>query len=104
MKAPIEAVRIYAEHERLALVSEKSQAIGEFLDWLQQDRKLVLAEWVKRPHLDEKLIPFYLPVQKLLAEYFEIDLDKLEHEKREMLAELRKAHAAREIDQELGLA
>lgn len=45
----------------------------------------------------------YPTITKLLAEYFEIDEEKLEREKREMLARIRKDHAAREIDEELGL-
>jgi hypothetical protein len=40
---------------------------------------------------ENELVPIHYDVQKLLAEFFGIDLDKLEQEKRTMLDELRKA-------------
>jgi len=40
---------------------------------------------------ENELVPIHYDVQKLLAEFFGIDLDKLEKEKRAMLDELQKA-------------
>lgn len=63
----------YPESEKFHKVAEQSQICGEFLDWLQFE---------KRVHLPNS-------IEKLLAEFFEIDLKKLEAEKREILVEVR---------------
>lgn len=123
----------YPEHEKLRAVQDKSQAVGEFLEWLRipedEGGKGVhlhtWAEWeendlcsyytpklgscsdgkigfygkserdcpkcdgtglVKRPR--EGWISLGIGVQKLLAEFFDIDLVKLEQEKRAMLEAL----------------
>lgn len=62
----------YPEHEKLRLVSEKSQACGEFLDWL------IERGWEPREGGSAN-------VRKLLAEFFEIDQELLEREKEHML-------------------
>lgn len=91
----------YPEHVRLKSVKPQSQAIGEFLDWLSDEKKISLA--VQHEHTEscyeEKYIRCgfssgeYLPAQattrNLLEEFFEIDGQKIEREKRAMLAELR---------------
>jgi hypothetical protein len=75
----------YPEHDKLAAVADQSQAIGEFLD-LGRWTLCELREW-------EDARPSFEPVdiQGALAEWFEIDRDALEREKRAMLAELRGA-------------
>jgi hypothetical protein len=83
----------YPEHEKLQAVREKSQAIGEFMQWLCDQKELHLGRWVttdpggtwettsfEREHTD---------IQKLLAEFFEVDLDALYAEKEAMYQELR---------------
>lgn len=78
----------YPEHEKLALVKDKSQAIGEFLDWLSE-RGIRLAQQDQGRRYDE-----FWPIQRdkigLIAEFFEIDLNVLEDEKRAMLEWTRK--------------
>jgi hypothetical protein len=76
----------YPEHEKLHAVKDKSQAIGEFLEWL--GGRYVFANYRKD---SEWLRPENLNIQRELAEYFEIDLDKIEEEKQAILAEVRKA-------------
>ena len=76
----------YKMHEKLHKVALLSQACGEFLDWLQT-KGLCLGRWDKH---DETLIPAQANRTKLLAEFFEIDLDVLEAEKRDMLDSIRK--------------
>ena len=77
----------YPEHEKLKKVSDQSQVCGEFLDWLQG--KYVLAKyvetgtWAGEPVHD--LRHANVPVQDLLAEFFGIDQDKIEAEKRAMI-------------------
>lgn len=72
----------YPEHEKLHEVSELSQAIGEFLE----SCPYTLCEWNDRL---EEYRPTHLPVNKLLADHFGIDLKKLEDEKDAMLAAMR---------------
>ena len=81
----------YPEHDKLRAISGKSQAIGEFLDWLGAEKHWFLAEWdgIKRADGDERAWPASYSITKLLAEFFEIDLDKIEAEKRAMLEALR---------------
>lgn len=68
----------YPEHVKLAAVADQSQAIGEFL----AESRFVLAEWN-----GNTLVPT-AGVEEALAEWFGLDLGKIEAEKRRMLAEL----------------
>lgn len=70
------AVSEYPEHEAMKKVAEESQAQGELLDWAE----------------GEDLITLCAPIRKILAKYHGIDLDRIEAEKRQMLAELRAHH------------
>ena len=80
----------YPECEKLSAVSADSNKIGAFLDWLVYDKGIYLAEYSE---LDE-LWAINTPFERLLAEYFEIDLDKVEDERRAMLEGLRNAPMA----------
>jgi hypothetical protein len=82
----------YPEHEKLKLVKDRSQAIGEFLDWLSDVKDWHLGYHVSRI---DALLPASYNIQRLLAEYFEIDLDKLEAEKLAIIEEMRQMNAAR---------
>ena len=102
----------YPEHEKLKVIADTSQAIGEFLDWLQAERKISLTEWreweEEKPQfmathqgvgsLDDTVmvkrkeyVPIYTSISKLLAEFFKIDLNKIEEEKRAMIKMLRES-------------
>jgi hypothetical protein len=84
------------EHDKLHEVRERSQAIGEFLEWLGE-RGVSLA--VRHQHSDgcredgflicdfreDELASFAFQTNQLLAEFFEIDLDTLEAEKTALL-------------------
>lgn len=76
----------YPEHERLHKVKDKSQIIGEFLDWLNESGYHI-AEYIDPE--DEHLTPVGYTINDLLARYFDIDLDLIEKEKRQMLKEIR---------------
>lgn len=83
----------YPEHEKLAAVKDESQAIGEFLEEWCQSRRMALCELVdsgrRRGFGATEPVLEYVPVpdlQRLLAEFFDIDLRELEREKRAMLA------------------
>jgi hypothetical protein len=74
------------ECEKLYPVKDKSQAIGEFLDWLKNEKHYLIAERVVDDiHEDSDLMPVWASTEKLLAEYFEIDLNTVERENQELL-------------------
>ena len=78
---------MYPEHDRLNAIKGESQTIGTFLDWLRNERKptLVLAEY-----LDDwdRPVPSNVTIEGLLAEYFEINCERIAAEKDAMLARL----------------
>lgn len=79
----------YPECKKMAAVKNESQAIGSFLDWLEGE-DLFICNLEK-----EEYRPIHTTIEKLLAEYFEIDLDKVEEERRQILDELRSHNAAK---------
>jgi len=74
------------ECEKLHAVKDKSQLLGEFIDLFLPSKGITLCIL----H-DENYYPANQSVEKLLAEFFKIDLGKVEKERRAMLAELRKS-------------
>jgi hypothetical protein len=95
----------YPEHDKLRACREHSQVCGDFLEWLKRRYRLV--ESVLQNPEAEELDYYYEDFDvtestvDLLAEFFGIDQNKLETEKREMLAELR--GNTPEVRKELGL-
>lgn len=80
-----EEVNKYPECEKLHAVSEKSQELGFFLDWLTSNG-IVLAKW----HDDiDQLYPAHETIQNILARYFDIDMNKVDEERAQILEELR---------------
>jgi len=80
----------YPELDKIKKVSEKSQAIGNFLDWLESI-DYPIAEYKKFDEFEEEqLVTIYLPREQILARYFEIDLDKAEKERVALLEDYRK--------------
>jgi len=99
------------EHDKLEKVKDKSQAIGEFLEWLRGAKKIRLCRWntYEEPNYDknepdfnsktkthtvESLDYVTTSIEQLLAEFFEIDLNKIEEENRVILDDLRKQREA----------
>ena len=80
----ISKVGKYPECEKLKAVSDKSQEIGAFLDWLQSQKKVVLATYLPT----DDLMPMRFSMEELLAEYYEVDLKKVEKERRAILKAL----------------
>ena len=81
----------YPECEKLAKVSEKSQLIGEFLEWLQNEKEIALAKWaqVEGSVFSNSNLFLVNHTESLLYEFFEIDMKKVEKERKQMLKELR---------------
>ncbi len=98
----------YPEHERIMKVQTESQAIGEFLEWLQFGHAhecgepIVLAYYKPSTALDDPLVPWPYTIEKLLAQYFDIDLEKIQAEKDQMLAEMKAAIASEDHQQRRG--
>lgn len=80
------------ELDKMLAVKEKSQTIGEFLQWLA-GQEFEICECGKiLDNYDEKmdgLLPVRKSTEQLLAEFFEIDLNKCEQERQQILADLR---------------
>lgn len=75
----------YPEHEKLKAVKDKSQIIGEFLEWLD-------AEGIRLARYEDDgddLICINESIEKILARRFNIDLAKIENERQHMLETLR---------------
>lgn len=87
------------ECDRLAAVREDSQMIGEFLDWLNSAKGYRLCTLERRPWMDEPETwqPIYIGIERVLAEYFSINLDKVEQEKRLVLEAIRTQHLADDL-------
>lgn len=76
----------YPEHEKLKLISDQSDTIGEFLE----SAGYVLAQYQDvEGYRDPMLLPVSTTTQQILANYFEIDLKKIQQEKQHMLAQIR---------------
>ena len=82
----------YPEHNKLRAVQTQSEAIGEFLD--VGLGRLGLDLYETRNEFGDQLrraVPSHRSIESILAEWFEIDLNVLEAEKRAMLDALRTA-------------
>ena len=78
----------YPEHEKLKKVAHLSQSCHDFIEWLQEEKGISLRELAPDGE-------FYYPItpsNKLLAEFYNIDLNVIEKEKCEMLDEMRKVN------------
>lgn len=68
-------------------VADQSQAIGDFL----YASGFVLAEYRAIDNYREpQLVPVNTSIEQILADWFDIDLKKVEQERRAMLAAMRK--------------
>lgn len=81
------------ELDKMAKVHERSQAIGAFLDWLGGERDYTICELGENGEGMEEYFPVRPNIEKLLAEYFDIDLEKVEKERRKLLDSLQKKAA-----------
>lgn len=76
--------------------SGESEIIGDFIEWYK--RKYEICEYRESEEdedgeiFPEGFYPLYIPTNKLLAEYFEIDLNKAEEERMQILEDIRKAN------------
>ena len=84
-----------SELEKISTVKEKSQAIGEFLEWARSEG-FFLASWQHfgnpEPEGYDRLVGSNKTTNQWLAEFFEIDLKKAEEERQALLDEIRAIH------------
>lgn len=78
----------YPEHEKLAKIRDRSQTIGEFLDWLGNETPFIIGVY-STGFYDDVIVPAGMTIESVLALYFDIDTDRLEEEKRAMLEHAR---------------
>lgn len=79
------------ELDKLVKVSDESQKIGEFLEWLSSE-EIELAEWTGSccdECGEEILMNMTMTREQLLAKYFCIDLVKAEKERQAILDSVR---------------
>lgn len=74
----------YPECEKLQAVSEKSQCISEFIEWLETTKNVQLSQ-----NVDDYYRWLDTPIDQLTAEFFNIDLNKVERERKHMLERCR---------------
>ena len=95
-------VRSYPECDKLAEASEESNKIGQFLDWMCDEKDIRFAKAPNQEEFDAleedgveayegMVIEVYFNIHDLLAEYFNIDLNKVEKERQQMLENIRNA-------------
>ena len=65
--------------------SGEAGKVQDFLDWLLDDQRVVLAAWDD----EDCLQPLMTRREQIMADYFKIDLDKLEAERRALLEQIR---------------
>ena len=82
------------ELEKIVEHRDESDIIGGFLEWLQDEQKIHLCEWGdysgEEYEEDEQFYQINRTIEQLLAEYFEIDLDKAEKERVALLEQIRR--------------
>jgi len=86
----------YPEHEKQRKVLEKSQVIGEFIEWLRYEGyDLISVEYNSSDFPIINRMPG--TISQILARYFDIDLNKLEEEKRDILNKLRESATLKQV-------
>ena len=79
----------YPECEKMKEISDQSQAIGEFLEWLGDTKKVGFYQQDE----DGELYMYAYSTERLLAEFFNINLSIVEEEKRQMLVDMRELNS-----------
>ena len=87
---------LYPEHAKLMKVTDKSQAIGEFIEFGGYVLAIEAEEadcWLDCEQDHPHLKAVSKPITTVLAEYFGIDEGKVEVEKRAMLEAMREMNS-----------
>ena len=76
----------YPECEKMAAIQDKSQVIGEFIEWMRSEQEFEICTY---SDYSREYVPSSMSIEILLAKFFNIDLNKVEEEKRQILKQLR---------------
>jgi hypothetical protein len=76
------------DKQRAIIDSGAAETVGEFVDWLASAGYLIGRYEPMDGYRDRVLVPLRLSPEQLLAQHFGIDLDKIEAERRAILAAL----------------
>ena len=86
-KKPIKKIQQTPMLDKMSKVRDESRSIGQFIEWLgERDPQLYLCECAKE---EEGFFPIYPNIEKLLAEFFDIDLNEAEKERCQILEAIR---------------
>lgn len=83
------------ECDRMLEVRDRSQAIGEFLEWAGEQGYVLCALLARRDYVgdvikgQQEYSPEVPSTEKLLADFFDVDLAVVEREKQAVLVALR---------------
>lgn len=96
------------ECDKIQKAKGESHAIGEFMDWLRDEKNVVLAtyhehseeecgstRWPECGIYSEQPVVFHYNMEQLLAEFFEIDLNVVEQERQALLEQQRALNEGR---------
>lgn len=79
----------YPEHIKMEKIPQQNRdLLGDFLSYLQE-RGIELAVWRPNGFGDASLHPVFKRTEEWMAEFFKIDLKKIDEEKSRMLEEIR---------------
>lgn len=78
----------YPEHVKQSQHLFAGQTIGEFLEWLSSQGVMLM----RYNEFSDEFESDHRSINQLLADYFEIDLNAIETEKRAMLDRMREAN------------
>jgi hypothetical protein len=76
------------DKQRKVIESGEVDTLGNFYDWLQGEGYHI-AEYVDVGYRDDRLAIVPLSPERLFANYFDIDLNKIETERRAILEKIR---------------
>lgn len=81
----------YPTLTKMNAVKPHSQILGEFIDWLATEKKMFIGEYVEDPDTERVLfMTANINTEKILAEFFGIDLVEAEKERQRILDNIRK--------------
>lgn len=81
----------YPEHEKLKKVQKVSQAIHDFVYFMQSEKGLTFAFWPEKDSSNARMWPWTGDLTAAVAEFLDINQTALEEEKEQMIEELRSA-------------
>lgn len=77
--------------DKIKRIQENSQAIGNFIEWLEASMGIVLCKQYKNQSEHYEIVGRSVSsITELLAKHFEIDLAAAERERRKILGHLRR--------------